>query len=653
MSLRSFAIPLLVLTLFAAAVPAHATPRDTTIRTIDDFNGDDQLEYGPGEDYTVIDGEEGFRPPRNGSILNFLQMSDFQMIDEESPGRVEFLDQSQRFPGFRPFGSAYRPQEALTTQITEAMVRAVRNTVSPVTSEQLDLAILTGDNADSQQYNETRWFIDILDGQKKIDPNSGIPVPGCEATPGTLYDGVRGGGDLGYYDPNSSEGNDDGHGYAPNRAENVADGTGPVTVRDFPNLLEAAQHEFQSIGLDLPWYSAFGNHDALVQGNSPDAYVGPVGPGEIPGEAVEDSNEAYQAIVTGCAKPVLPPPSAADPELFFNALTQSQIVPPDARRCYLAKDERDPLTPAPCDSGGWIEQHFATTGEPVGHGFAPTGFTPEGEPDPDSAQAGYGRPPVADANDDGYYSFSPAPGLRFVVLDSVTDECGSIFCSEGSIDDPQFKWLEGQIQTAASMGEYVMAFSHHTLETTRFPSTDATEFPLHYGNRFVPDEQDDFESQPQNLSRVTLEDLYCKYQNFIGHVDGHEHENSLREHDCRPNPLAPDYPPTQTHFWEISTAAHLDWPQQSRMIELVDNQDGTMSLVLTMLDHDGFPNAGGPQKPDYIANGHSGEQVLKLAGIGRELAYNDYQNGRSSRGSTGDRNVIIVLDKAWPYGDPQ
>src|SRR5918998_1540798 len=98
------------------------------------------------------------------SILNFMHLSDFQMVDEESPARVEFLDTTQRTQAFRPFASAYRPQESLTTQITEAMVRNVRNATSPVTGAQLDFSILTGDNADSQQYNETRWFIDILDG---------------------------------------------------------------------------------------------------------------------------------------------------------------------------------------------------------------------------------------------------------------------------------------------------------------------------------------------------------------------------------------------------------------------------------------------------------------------------------------------------------
>lgn len=83
------------------------------------------------------------------------------------------------------------------------------------------------------------------------------------------------------------------------------------------------------------------------------------------------------------------------------------------------------------------------------------------------------------------------------------------------------------------------------------------------------------------------------------------------------------------------------------MIELVDNGDGaSMSLVLTMLDHDGPPNAGGP-KPSLDPKGHAPEQVLRLASIGRELAYNDYQNGRTSTGDPADRNVIIVINKPW------
>src|SRR3954453_55540 len=178
------------------ATAATAQPPDTTVRTIRDTDGDNLLEYAPGEDYTYL-GAQGssYRPPVRGSILNFLQLSDFQDQDEESPGRLEFLDQTQE-PPVSPVNAAYRPQESLSPWVVEAMVRQARNAVSPLTHQRLQLTVLTGDNADSQQYNETRWFIDPLDGQKKIDPNSGLEGT-CDTTPGSKYDGVRDGGDTG------------------------------------------------------------------------------------------------------------------------------------------------------------------------------------------------------------------------------------------------------------------------------------------------------------------------------------------------------------------------------------------------------------------------------------------------------------------------
>ena len=702
------------LALLLIAAPAAAAPTTTVQRTIQDCDGDNLLEYtfgerhipfadGPfGADCVRDDGEE-LQLPASASILNFLQLSDFQMVDEESPGRVEFLDGTQRAPGLQPFSAAYRPQESLTTQVTEAMVRQARNAVSPVTAQKPALTILTGDNADSQQFNETRWFIDILDGttgsanpdpemqapdergtDRKINPDSGIPTPSCPATPGSRYDGVRDSGqsgqpDDGYYEPDSSSGaRDDGDGYSPVRSENQSEVGRDVTVRDFPGLLERANQPFEALGLGMPWYTAFGNHDALVQGNSPQAYVGPLGPS---GEFAEP---VTNGVATGCAKVMQPAPEAqakladltaaaqaptteedrdkaiAAALEFANGLLEDpgagtvETVPPDPRRCYVAKDDNAVAVPAqflpgPCQTGSWIRQHFRTSGTPVGHGLAPTNPADCAKYGSERAACeraseglagqGLGRPPQAVANHDGYYSFAPKPKLRFVVLDTITDECGSAFCSEGSVDDTQFQWLREQIEAAGKLGQFVLVFSHHTLRTTRFPTADPTEEPQHDGERV---DRMSTPPRPVGVSPAeTLEELYCKHDNVIAHVSGHEHENYVERHDCaeEPNPV----------FWHISTAAHIDFPQQARMIELV-NLDGELSFVLTMLDHDGSANPGGA--PEQSEQGQAPDGVQGLASIGREIAFNDYQGSRGARGDRADRNVILRTERPAPAASP-
>ncbi|CAA9479147.1 MAG: hypothetical protein AVDCRST_MAG17-46 [uncultured Solirubrobacterales bacterium] len=714
---RPVAMLLVVLVAAVFAGPAIAAPFTTVERTIEDRDGDDLLEYAPGEDHTGASNlpaarnecedrrEPGFQLPRSCSIFHFLQLSDFQMVDEESPGRVEFFDTTQRGP-FNPFSSAYRPQESLTTQVTESMVRQARNSVSPVTANPLELTLLTGDNADSQQFNETRWFIDILDGtagpgnpdpeaqsdpsaqDRKIEPDSGIPrdvepgeglPPGaCDATPGSIYDGVRNNGTAGpgdpgpaYYEPDATRpGKDDGDGYSPNPARNFSEVGRRVTVRDFPGLLEDANEPFEAIGLDMPWYSAFGNHDALVQGNDPNAYFGPGGPFDpTPNAAKETSNPVFQAVATGCVKPTSAaavtgienfsqqaknlvessaPPEDVDAvvEAARTFLAQqaaaggATLVPPDRRRCYLAKDEPKIGAPDPC-TVSWIDQHSKTTGTPVGHGFRE-------------------RPPEAELNNDGYYSFSPKPGLRLIALDTVTDECGGEFCSEGSIDDTQFEWLRRELESAAAAGQYAIAYGHHTLRTLRQPNTDPTESPVHYGQR--ADREDP--NNPQNPSpSETLEELFCLNPNVLAYVAGHEHENVVERHEC----VKEDKPPPTPgpgDFVEVGTAAHIDFPQQSRMIELVD-AGGEIAMVLTMLDHDGPANPGGPPPRCSTERGsdgrdgcgEAGEEPTRLSSIARELTFNDYQHSRSgARGGRDDRNIVVPLGRPFPCpsgpGDP-
>ena len=96
--------------------------------------------------------------------------------------------------------------------------------------------------------------------------------------------------------------------------------------------------------------------------------------------------------------------------------------------------QRRPLT-----KGESIAEHFRTRGTPIGHGF--------------------GREAIATGQ--GHYSVSPAPGMRFLVLDSVNESGGH----NGNIDDAQFRWIHDELVRAEERRELVIAFAHHTLAT--------------------------------------------------------------------------------------------------------------------------------------------------------------------------------------------
>lgn len=82
------------------------------------------------------------------------------------------------------------------------------------------------------------------------------------------------------------------------------------------------------------------------------------------------------------------------------------------------------------------------------------------------------------------------------------------------------------------------------------------------------------------------------------------------------------------------------------MIELV-KLGSNMSFVVTMLDHEGPANPGGAP-PAQEDQAHAPDDVPRLAAIGREIAYNDYQGDRAARGGRQDRNVILPTDRPPP-----
>src|SRR3712207_7901751 len=45
---------------------------------------------------------------------------------------------------------------------------------SPITQRKLELVMTTGDNTDNTQLNETRWMIDLMSGDVRVNPDSGV-----------------------------------------------------------------------------------------------------------------------------------------------------------------------------------------------------------------------------------------------------------------------------------------------------------------------------------------------------------------------------------------------------------------------------------------------------------------------------------------------
>jgi metallophosphoesterase (TIGR03767 family) len=568
------------------------------------------LQLGAGESYTVREelGSAGAgRAEARTSLVYFGQLSDFQLSDEESPARVEIIDPLST-PLNLPFGSAWRPWEALNPQISDAMIRQLNQFTgaSPVADgtgahRAMDLTINTGDSADSQQLNETQWVRTLLEGGA-LNPNSGVNkatfshllcpnllVPG--AAEAARYTGIQDYDDYfegtfpEFYDPDVPKGP-----HAP--------------WPKYPGLMDKAQQAFTAAGVDVPSYVAFGNHDALVQGNAA-------------------ANIAFEQVATGCLKPIGPVPNpenaAALLSSLFNPtallgtlLTNPQnlvLVPGDPQRRFVSRKQYKDI--------------FKAGTQADGHGFD---FV-------DAAQE------TASKGAAGYYAWSPTPGMRFIAVDTVA-EAGTIvtptgnFTSDGNIDDPQFKWVRGQLEAATAADELVVLFSHHAPESLTADAADELAPPClindGHGHDINPGcDLDPRSSQPIHLQADAV-NLLHEFPNAIAWVAGHSHDNVVNPF---PDPSGPG------GFWSIRVAAEADWPQQSRLLEVFDNHDGTLSIFGTILDHVGQSVAPAP------GTAAAGMDLNDLASAGRTMSFNDFQSGAPiGEGQADDRNVELLID---------
>jgi metallophosphoesterase (TIGR03767 family) len=325
-----------------------------------------------------------------------------------------------------------------------------------------------------------------------------------------------------------------------------------------------------SEGLSVPWYAVFGNHDDSVCGSLSNLHAAwdDVYVGDVKFTGFR-SEAANEAVRTLWT-------SSASTGAARSAVGELGRLPALDPRWAVTPDERR----RPFSKAEYVTAHLApeNTGPgPIGHGFTP-----------DDLAAGR-----------TYYTAELAPGVRGVSLDS-TNPAG---LAHGSLSDTQFRWLEATV--AAHPDEYVIVFSHHTSESmdSPLPDPDQPEDPRHSGAEVVA--------------------LLHRHPHVVAWVNGHVHANRI----------APRRGPDARHsFWEITTASHIDFPQQARVIELARTGRGILSIFTTLIESDA----------PYQAGYDDGSQPA-LASLYRELSFNDPHRAPAHEGGPGDRNTELLL----------
>ncbi len=210
---------------------------------------------------------------------------------------------------------------------------------------------------------------------------------------------------------------------------------------------------------------------------------------------------------------------------------------------------------------------------------------------------GHGISDASLASGRAFYSFDIAgTPIRIVTLDTAAPT-GS---AEGLIHQSELDdFIVPTLDDAVAQGKVVILTSHHA--SARL--TDGGEF----GGV----------AQPDAVLPGDFESVVATYPNILMHLAGHTHHHKVTK-------VAP---PSLTPYWGVETAALADFPNQLRMIEIWDLDNGFYSIRMIALD---YQTENDP-----------------VAADGRARGIVDYTSGWQGDGSgaLADRNVELYVPK--------
>ncbi|WP_146065575.1 hypothetical protein [Arthrobacter pityocampae] len=339
-----------------------------------------------------------------------------------------------------------------------------------------------------------------------------------------------------------------------------------------PGLLDAASRTIDAPGSAFPWYVGFGNHDEA---------------GRFDGSELSSREELTDRIRTGPRLPLELPDGMDTSEFWKKAeggeTDQERLLAATPSRTVTSSKRRTVFDQAKFRSE--LARDHQSTGTPA-------------------------------ATDSLYYTFDVSPDLRGIMLNTTSPDGGG----RAVLDQDQTSWLveqltsvssryvddDGDIITADIEDKLVALFSHHPLRA--FDEESSTE-----------------DDRGEPMAREELLTLLTRFPNVVLWMNGHEHRHKVVPHPGRDD---------SSGFWEITTASLIDFPQQSRVVELVDNRDGSLSIIATLVDHS--------FAADVRRDGSHTPQ--SLAALSLELAANrPGLEAERVMGSSRDQNVELLV----------